>query len=84
MKSKLPKHIWVDIGEASMFGSKSDNKTFSWNRRFWRINVGFQCRSKNCLWGRFDGGWNWKVGFQAGGNTLIINLLIADLTFWWV
>lgn len=25
--------------------------------------------------GRFGGGWNWKLGLQAGGRTLIIYLL---------
>lgn len=29
--------------------------------------------------GRFGGGWNWKVGFQIGGRTLIISLLIGSI-----
>lgn len=29
--------------------------------------------------GRFGGGWNWQVGIQVGGNTVIINLLVAAL-----
>lgn len=33
----------------------------------------------NAFWGRFGGGWNWKLGFQAGGSTLIISLLVGDL-----
>lgn len=32
-------------------------------------------RPKSALWGRFGGGWNWSLGFQAGGRTLIVNLL---------
>jgi len=33
-------------------------------------------------WGRFGGGWNWVVGFQAGGHSLILNLLIFSITFY--
>lgn len=29
--------------------------------------------------GRFGGGWQVKLGFQASRSTLIINLLVADL-----
>lgn len=31
--------------------------------------------SRHHAWGRFGGGWNWILGFQAGGSTLILNLL---------
>lgn len=31
------------------------------------------------LFGRFGGGWNWKLGFQAGGKTLIISLLVFSI-----
>ena len=37
--------------------------------------------SKN-LWGRFGGGWNWKVGFQASRSTIIINLLVLSVRLW--
>ncbi len=46
-----------------------------------RLQVVFDCRSAKGLWGRFGGGWNWKLGFQAGGNTMIVSLLVADLRF---
>jgi len=36
-------------------------------------------RSKENLWGRFGGGWNWKLGFQAGGSTVIISLLVCEI-----
>jgi hypothetical protein len=36
-------------------------------------------RSKDNLWGRFGGGWNWELGFQAGGRTVIVNLLVASV-----
>jgi hypothetical protein len=36
-------------------------------------------RSRHSFMGRFGGGWNWKLGFQAGGGTLIISLLVMDL-----
>lgn len=36
-------------------------------------------RSKDNLWGRFGGGWNWKLGIDVGGTTVIVNLLVATL-----
>ena len=44
-----------------------------------RIRIGFRWQSKKNLWGRFGGGWNWCLGFEAGGNTLIFNILICTL-----
>lgn len=53
-------------------------------RKNWQIcgiAIQYQWRSKNNLWGRFGGGWNWKLGFQAGGSTLIVDLLVCSLRF---
>lgn len=41
-----------------------------------RIRLGLEWRSKKSFMGRFGGGWNWKVGIDAGGTTVIFNLLI--------
>jgi len=53
------------------------------NRKFHagRITAGISFRSANSLMGRFGGGWNWKLGFQAGGNTIIISLLVLEIRF---
>lgn len=48
--------------------------------RIRRLFIGYEHRSKDELWGRFGGGWNWKLGLQAGYTTLIINLLICSIT----
>lgn len=48
-----------------------------------RLIIVFSWRDKDLLWGRFGGGWNWHVGFQAGGKTLIIFLLVCSLRFEW-
>lgn len=45
------------------------------------IKVSFSYENPNSLWGRFGGGWDWKLGFQAGGNSLIISLLICEIRF---
>lgn len=45
-----------------------------------RIEITFLWRSRKVL-GRFGGGWNWNLGFQAGGNTLILNLLVFSIIF---
>jgi len=39
----------------------------------------FQQKSKNDAWGRFGGGWNWKVGAQCGGTTLIIDVFVMSI-----
>src|SRR5690348_4122430 len=49
----------------------------NWNIGRWEIK--FEWRSKKNLWGRFGGGWNWNFGFQAGGSTVLFNLLVASL-----
>lgn len=52
-------------------------KEILWKRSFGRIKVQFNWRSKKNLLGRFGGGWNWELGFQAGGRTVIFSLLIC-------
>lgn len=46
-----------------------------------RFRLGFTWRSSKNTWGRFGGGWNWKLGFSAGGSTIFLHLLIADIWF---
>ena len=33
------------------------------------------------IWGRFGGGWQWKVGFQAskGFRDVLFNLLVTEI-----
>ena len=52
-------------------------------RRFGSLEFVYNWRAKSNLWGRFGGGWNWKLGIQAGGRTVIIELLIFSLRFAW-
>ncbi len=44
-----------------------------------RWTVKYERRFRSNLLGRFGGGWNWKLGVQAGGNTMIVNLLVCTL-----
>ena len=46
-----------------------------------RLRIVFNFKSKDCFMGRFGGCWNWKVGFQAGGRTIIFNLLVFSVRF---
>jgi hypothetical protein len=48
--------------------------------RFGRFRLRFEWRSSKNLWGRFGGGWNWKLGFQIGSSTIIFNLLVASFS----
>jgi hypothetical protein len=45
------------------------------------IEIKFTWRSGKNSMGRFGGGWNWEVGFQLGGSSLIVNLLFCSLWF---
>ncbi len=49
--------------------------------RIGALSITFKFKSKDNFMGRFGGGWNWKLGFQAGGKTIIFNLLICSLIF---
>lgn len=46
-----------------------------------KLRIIFDFVSRDCFMRRFGGGWNWKVGFQIGGKTLILNLLVFLLRF---
>ncbi len=50
----------------------------SW--RIGRVEITFDWRSKKNLWGRFGGGWNWKLGAQWSRKSYIFNLLICSLS----
>lgn len=49
--------------------------------RIGKYKMAYHWKSKNCLWGRFGGGWNWKLGIQVGGSTVIVDLLTFSLRF---
>lgn len=46
-----------------------------------RLRIVYYWRAKSNFWGRFGGGWNWQLGFRAGGRTVILNLLVFLLRF---
>lgn len=46
-----------------------------------RFEAELSWRSKKNLMGRFGGGWNWKIGIQAGGRAVIFSLLILEIRF---
>ena len=47
--------------------------------KFRQYAITFQIRSKNNLWGRFGGGWDYEIGVQWGASSVIFNLLIGYL-----
>lgn len=50
-----------------------------WSRRFGRWKVRVSWRRKDGLMGRFGGGWNWRLGVQVGGTTVLVNLLVMSV-----
>ena len=49
--------------------------------KIWRVTATFRWRSKKNNWGRFGGGWNWKLGVTIGSTTAVVHLLIAEISF---
>lgn len=47
-----------------------------------RLKVNPSMRGTKCM-GRFGGGWNWSLGFVAGGSTVIFNLLVMSVRVSW-
>lgn len=45
-----------------------------------RYRFRFHWRSRENLWGRFGGGWNWKLGVQVGSTTVMVFLLVFTLS----
>jgi hypothetical protein len=52
-------------------------------RRVGRVKFVFNWRAAPGPWGRFGGGWNWALGFEAGGSTVMLHLLVAMLRVSW-
>lgn len=44
-----------------------------------RFKVHIEKRSKEELWSRFGGGWQYELGIQIGLKTVIINWLVGSL-----
>lgn len=43
----------------------------------WRFK--YERRTRDSFMGRFGGGWQWELGFQASSSTLIINCLVFSI-----
>lgn len=40
---------------------------------FWRWKIQIEQRRKENLWGRFGGGWDFELGVQVGGSSVIFS-----------
>jgi hypothetical protein len=60
-----------------------DEQDLRIERKIGRVKFGFVWRAAPGPWGRFGGGWNWSLGFQAGRSTVMLNLLVAMLRVSW-
>lgn len=67
----------TERAEPARWGSSS---FVDWTVRVLRFDVRLHWRRRDGVMGRFGGGWNWKCGFQLGGKTLIISLLVCELS----
>lgn len=53
--------LWV-MRKNKKEGIKGTRRHWQWGR----YEFYYERRCKSNSWGRFGGGWNWKLGFQAG------------------
>ena len=52
--------------------------------KWWKVGpvvIKYHWRSKENLFGRFGGGWNWKLGVSGGDTTVIVDCLVFSLRF---
>ena len=47
-----------------------------------RFNLSIKWKKGNQFMGRFGGGWNYNIGVQIGGSTIILNLIVMSVRFW--
>lgn len=47
--------------------------------RLWRLRLRFTWKRSDQPWGRFGGGWNWKLGAQWGRTCVLLSLLVCEL-----
>lgn len=48
-----------------------------------RLEIKHDIMKKDKIFGRFGGGWNWKVGIQVGGSCMIISWLVGSTRITW-
>lgn len=77
VKVTKEENFWLSIMRLNKLQNK---KEINLTKTLWRTRIRFSWRSRKNLWGRFGGGWNWKLGFQMGDTTLIISLLIFSIS----
>ena len=68
---------WIKVAKA--FGPQWKSERHGFSKRLGSMVIRFSYRSSNSIMGRFGGGWNWKLGFQCGGSTVLVSLLIVEI-----
>jgi hypothetical protein len=64
--------------------SRHNNFAIDKTVQYGRFKAGITWRSSKSIWGRFGGGWQWKLGFQASRTIIIISLLVMEIRLsWW-
>ena len=44
-----------------------------------KFRITFHWGDKNSMWGRFGGGWQWSLGAEFSGKTLLLNCLVFSV-----
>lgn len=43
------------------------------------VRLRYSRRTADETWGRFGGGWQWKIGVQASKRTAVVSLLVCEV-----
>lgn len=68
---------WFQAGKEVGWFSK-DIIDRSWTFGRWKVHV--RWRRGDGIMGRFGGGWQWELGVQVGGSTVLFNLVFLSVS----
>lgn len=77
MRPKIKTHFKINRFDTSHSNKKLHGRWAQLNASIWTkpFSINVHWRHPHYSFGRFGGGWNWELGFQWGGGTLLINCL---------
>lgn len=78
-KRKRLSNVLIELSGA--FDALEKPKSIQRKWQIGRLEIAFTWNSSVHFWGRFGGGWNWALGFQASRRSILLSLLICYVVF---
>jgi hypothetical protein len=66
---------WYENTETGRAVPEPFEKKWQWGR----LKFSYEHRSSKEFWGRFGGGWQYKIGVDIGSSTVLIHLVVSTL-----